>query len=68
MAATTKRALTLIESDLAVSFYDTACDHPSEVFEQIVSRVLGMCGFALIPHPEKFHRECERIFNLAHGK
>ena len=68
MSTATKHALTFNESGLAVSFYDSACDHPNEVFGQITRRVLGPRGFAMLPHPEQFRRECQRMFDLARAK
>ena len=68
MSTAIKRALTVGESDLAVNFYDVACDHRSEVFGQIVSRVLGPRGFSMLPHPETFRRECQKMFDLARSK
>jgi len=36
----TARKLSLEETDLAVNFYDVACDHPKESFIQIAKRVV----------------------------
>jgi hypothetical protein len=69
MTTSTKHAPALEESDyLAASFYDTACDFPSEQFGQITRRVLGSKGFAVFPNAEAFRNECLRMFNLARSK
>lgn len=54
--------LPMEQSDLAVNFYDVACDYPNESLVQIAKRVV----------PQKwnkasaaFKREARRMFNLA---
>jgi hypothetical protein len=54
--------LTPSESDLAVSFYDMACDFKEESFMQIAARVKP-AGWE--NSTEAFKREARRMFDLA---
>jgi hypothetical protein len=54
--------LTAEESDLAVSFYDIACDYKNESFTQVAARVLPN-GWG--SSTEAFKREARRMFDLA---
>jgi hypothetical protein len=54
--------LTPEESDLAVSFYDMACDYKTESFTQIAARVMPN-GWR--NSTEAFKREARRMFDLA---
>jgi hypothetical protein len=54
--------LTSEESDLAVSFYDSACDYKDDSFIQIAARVMPK-GWQT--STEAFKRECRRMFDLA---
>jgi hypothetical protein len=57
-----KDDLNLEESDLAVSFYDSACDFINDSFVQIASRVMPK-GWQ--NSTEAFKREARRMFDLA---
>ena len=56
-----KRELSASQSDLAVSFYDMAADHPRESFEMIAKRVapkgLGKSG--------AFKKDARKMYELA---
>jgi hypothetical protein len=54
--------LTAEESDLAVSFYDTACDYKNDSFIQVAARVMPV-GWG--NSTEAFKREARRMFDLA---
>jgi hypothetical protein len=56
--------LPMEQSDLAVSFYDAAVDHPKESFEQIAKRVVPP-GFGKSKTTTEFKREARKMFNLA---
>jgi hypothetical protein len=56
--------LTPNQSDLAVSFYDAACDFPAETFEQIAKRLVPK-GFGRSSSSPAFKREAQRMFKLA---
>jgi len=56
--------LSLSQTDLAVSFYDTAADYPKESFAQIAKRVVPR-GFGKTKTSAGFKREARRLFNLA---
>jgi hypothetical protein len=60
----TPRPLSFQQSDLAVCFYDEACDHPKESFEQITKRVVPR-GFGKSKTAAAFKRETRRMFELA---
>jgi hypothetical protein len=55
--------LTPSESDLAVSFYDFACDNPNDTFEEVAARMMpnGKCEKST----EAFKREAQRMSDLA---
>jgi hypothetical protein len=59
-----ERVLPFEQTELAITFYDVACDHPRATFEQVAARVLprgfGKSGTAAI-----FKREARRMFKLA---
>lgn len=57
-----KDELTSEESDLAVTFYDVACDYKNESFIQIAARVMPK-GWQ--DSTEAFKREARRMFDLA---
>lgn len=59
------RDLPIEQSDLAVSFYDTAPDYPKETFAQIAKRVVPR-GFGKSKTSAAFKKEAQRMFNLAH--
>ncbi|MFZ3333546.1 MAG: hypothetical protein WA197_23105 [Candidatus Acidiferrales bacterium] len=56
--------LPLEQSDLAVSFYDTAADHPKESFARITKRVVPR-GFGKSKTSAAFKKEARKMFNLA---
>jgi hypothetical protein len=53
--------LPMEQSDLAVNFYDVACDHPNESFVQITKRVIPR---KLNEASAAFKQEARRMFNL----
>jgi hypothetical protein len=55
--------LPMEQIDLAVNFYDVACDHLSESFVQIAKRVMPRRWNKA---NAAFRREARRLFNLAH--
>jgi hypothetical protein len=57
-------ALTFPQLDLAICFYDEACDYPKETFEQITKRVVPR-GFGNAKTSEAFRKEARKMFNLA---
>jgi hypothetical protein len=57
-------ALTFPQLDLAICFYDEACDYPKETFEQITKRVLPR-GFGKSKTSEALRKEARKMFNLA---
>jgi hypothetical protein len=54
--------LTPGESDLAVNFYDVACDYKNDSFIQVAARVMP-AGWG--NSTEAFKREARRMFDLA---
>jgi hypothetical protein len=62
---TVRNPLTIEQSDLAVSFYDEACDYPKKTFEQITKRVVPR-GFGKSKTSEAFRKEARKTFDLAH--
>jgi hypothetical protein len=54
--------LTAEESDLAVSFYDTACDYKNDSFTQVAARVMPN---RWRDSTEAFKLEARRMFDLA---
>jgi hypothetical protein len=60
-----KDELTPEESDLAVNFYDSACDYMNDSFIQIAARVMPK-GWQ--DSTEAFKREARRMFDLARLK
>jgi hypothetical protein len=58
--------LTPQESDLAVMFYDVACNYPAESFLEVAHRVLGPAMFSQSKHISVFRLECQRRYDLAH--
>jgi len=56
--------LPLSQLDVAISFYDTACDHPKESFEQIAKRLVPR-GFGKSRTSAMFEKEARKMFNLA---
>jgi hypothetical protein len=52
------------QSDLAVCFYDEACDYPKENFEQITKRVVAR-GFGKSKTSAALRKEARKMFNLA---
>jgi hypothetical protein len=59
-----KNRLTLSQTDLSVSFYDMAADHPRESFELIAKPVVPK-GFGKPKSSAAFKREARRMFDLA---
>jgi hypothetical protein len=59
----TKDLLTASQSDLAVSFYDTAVDYPRESFAMIVKRVVPK-GFGKAKTSNMLKREAKKMFDL----
>jgi hypothetical protein len=57
-------ALTFPQLELAICFYDEACDYPKESFEQITKRVVPR-GFRRSKTVAAFKREARRMFDLA---
>jgi hypothetical protein len=62
----TKRTATLSfeQLELAVNFYDVACDEPSATFEQVAKKVVPG-GFGKSKSSAAFNKEARRMFNLA---
>jgi hypothetical protein len=58
----TPRGLPLEQTDLAVSFYDMAADHPKESFAQIAKRVVPR-GFGRTKTSGAFRREARKMFD-----
>jgi hypothetical protein len=55
--------LPMEQSDLAVSFYDAAADHPTESFEQIAKRLVPR-GFGKMKTAAAFKKEARKMFDL----
>jgi hypothetical protein len=62
----TKRAakFSLPQQELAVNFYDAACDEPSATFEQVAKQVVPR-GFGKSKSSAAFEKEARKMFNLA---
>jgi hypothetical protein len=58
------RPLSFQQSDIAVSFYDAACDYPKESFEQITKR-LAARGFGKSRTSAVFKQDAREMFTLA---
>ena len=56
--------LPLSQLDVAISFYDTACDYPKETFEQIAKRLLPK-GFGKSRTRAVFEEQARKMFKLA---
>jgi hypothetical protein len=56
--------LPLSQLDVAISFYDTACDYPKETFEQIAKRLVPR-GFGKSRTRATFEKEARKMFDLA---
>jgi hypothetical protein len=54
--------LSFAQQELAVTFYDVACDQPSETFAQIAKRVMPQ---GWIKASAAFRREARKMFNNA---
>jgi hypothetical protein len=57
-------ALTFPQLELAICFYDEACDYPKETFEQITKRVVPR-GFGKAKTSAPFRREARKMFYFA---
>jgi len=62
----TKRTakLSFEQHELAVNFYDAACDEPSATFEQIAEQVVSR-GFGKSKSSAAFKQEARKVFDLA---
>ena len=62
----TKRTakLSFPQQELAVKFYDAACDRPSATFEQVARQVVPR-GFGKSKSSAAFKKEARKMFNLA---
>jgi hypothetical protein len=62
----TKRTtkLSFPQQELAVSFYDAACDQPSATFAQIAKRLVPR-GFGKSTSGGAFKKEARKMFDLA---
>jgi hypothetical protein len=58
-------ALTFPQLELAICFYDEACDYPEENFKQITKRVLPR-GFGKLKTSVAFRNEARKMCGLAH--
>jgi hypothetical protein len=56
--------LPMEQSDIAVSFYDAAVDHPRESFEMISKRIVPK-GFGKSKSSVAFRKEARKMFDLA---
>ncbi len=56
--------LPMEQTDLAVSFYDMAADHPKESVTQIAKSVVPR-GFGQIKTSAAFKKEARKMFDLA---
>ena len=56
--------LSMVQRDLAISFYDMAVDHPRESLEMITKRVVPK-GFGNSKTSARFKQEARRMFYLA---
>jgi hypothetical protein len=59
--------LELEQIEMVVNFYEEACDHPKESFEQITRRMFGSKGFPKTKNATLYKEECRKSFNLARG-
>jgi hypothetical protein len=55
--------LSFAQRELAVNFYDAACDEPSATFEPIAKRVVPR-GFGKSRSSAAFEKESRKMFNL----
>jgi hypothetical protein len=60
------RAITFPQIELAICFYDEACDYPKENFEQIAKGALPR-GFGKSRTSAAFRKEARKMFELARG-
>jgi hypothetical protein len=62
----TKRTakLSFGQQELAVNFYDSACDWPSATFQQITKQVVPR-GFSKSTTSAAFRKEARKMFDLA---
>jgi hypothetical protein len=62
----TKRTekLSFAQQELAVNFYDAACDEPRATFEEIAKRALPR-GFGKSKSSAAFKEEARKMFDLA---
>ena len=56
--------LPLSQLGVAISFYDAACDHPKETFEQIAKRLVPR-GFGRSKTHVVFEKKARKMFDLA---
>jgi hypothetical protein len=52
------------QQELAINFYDMACDYPRESFEMITKRLLPR-GFGKSKSVGAFKKEAKKMFDLA---
>ena len=57
-------ALTFPQLELAICFYDEACDYPKENFEQIAKRVVPR-GSGKLKTSGVFRKEARKMFDSA---
>jgi hypothetical protein len=62
----TKRTaqLSFEQQELAVTFYDVACDRPHATFEQVAKKVVPR-GFGKSKSSARFKKEARKMFDLA---
>ncbi len=56
--------LSLEQTDLAVSFYDAAADHPKKTFAQVAKRIAPR-GFGRTKTSAVFKKEARKMYDLA---
>ncbi len=64
MSRTHATKLSFQQQELAVNFYDAACDAPRATFEQIAKEVVPR-GFGKSKTGAAFKREARKMFTLA---
>ena len=60
--------LRFLQTCMTANFYDAACDYPTESFEKITRRMLGIKGFPRTKTVESFRKECRVAFNMGRQK